>query len=48
LNYSSSVKVHIIAKGAEMNPFHQWRFRKFINTASYMYEEEEREVIVIP
>jgi len=48
LNYSSSVKVHIIGNGAEMNPFHQWRFSKFIHTASSMYEEEEKEIIVIP
>ncbi|XP_065886414.1 structural maintenance of chromosomes protein 5-like [Dysidea avara] len=47
LNYYSSVKVHIVANGAEMNPFHQWRFSRFLNTATSMYEEEEREVIVI-
>jgi len=40
--------VHIIGNGAEMNPFHQWRFSKFIHTASSMYDEEEKEIIVIP
>jgi len=39
--------VHIIANGAEMNPFHQWRFSVFISTAAYMYDEEEKEIIVI-
>jgi len=47
LSYSSSVKVHIIANGAEMSSFRHWKFSVFINTAGSMYEEEEKEVIVI-
>jgi len=43
LNYTASVKVHCICNGVEMNPFHQWKVRKFLDTASSMYEEEEEE-----